>query len=164
MREKQRLFSEEEIRGLMSQVLQGLSYMHRNGYFHRDLKPGIYLLLSVFWWHFLSQHFDLLHGFTADSNYPITFLPPENLLVTRDISKIADFGLAREVSSLPPFTEYVSTRWWVIFAITRTFSIMRSYLSWLMRNDVVFQGTVHQRFCCNPHPTLLPLVSNNDIK
>nr|XP_027092946.1 serine/threonine-protein kinase MHK-like isoform X1 [Coffea arabica] len=75
MREKQRLFSEEEIRGLMSQVLQGLSYMHRNGYFHRDLKP-------------------------------------ENLLVTRDIIKIADFGLAREVSSLPPFTEYVSTRWY----------------------------------------------------
>lgn len=59
----------------MSQVLQGLSYMHRNGYFHRDLKP-------------------------------------ENLLVTRDIIKIADFGLAREVSSLPPFTEYVSTRWY----------------------------------------------------
>ena len=25
--------------------------------------------------------------------------------------KIADFGLAREVCSQPPFTEYVSTRW-----------------------------------------------------
>lgn len=48
MREKQRPFSEEEIRGLMSQVLQGLSYMHRNGYFHRDLKPGIHHFLSVF--------------------------------------------------------------------------------------------------------------------
>ncbi|KAJ0964433.1 hypothetical protein J5N97_029555 [Dioscorea zingiberensis] len=36
----------------------------------------------------------------------------ENLLVTKDIIKIADFGLAREVSSKPPYTEYVSTRWY----------------------------------------------------
>eukprot|EP00252_Welwitschia_mirabilis_P017871 TRINITY_DN397_c0_g1_i1.p1 TRINITY_DN397_c0_g1~~TRINITY_DN397_c0_g1_i1.p1 ORF type:complete len:425 (-),score=65.20 TRINITY_DN397_c0_g1_i1:316-1590(-) len=39
-------------------------------------------------------------------------LKPENLLVTRDVIKIADFGLAREVSSEPPFTDYVSTRWY----------------------------------------------------
>ena len=26
--------------------------------------------------------------------------------------KIADFGLARETDSQPPFTEYVSTRWY----------------------------------------------------
>ncbi|XP_059660079.1 serine/threonine-protein kinase MHK isoform X2 [Cornus florida] len=75
MRERQRHFPEEEIRGFMSQLLQGLSHMHKNGYFHRDLKP-------------------------------------ENLLVTNDIIKIADFGLAREVSSMPPFTDYVSTRWY----------------------------------------------------
>ncbi|KAI8523298.1 hypothetical protein RHMOL_Rhmol13G0062400 [Rhododendron molle] len=36
----------------------------------------------------------------------------ENLLVTKDVIKIADFGLAREVSSIPPFTDYVSTRWY----------------------------------------------------
>lgn len=36
----------------------------------------------------------------------------ENLLVTKDIIKIADFGLAREISSQPPYTEYVSTRWY----------------------------------------------------
>ncbi|MCI31430.1 cyclin-dependent kinase F-4-like, partial [Trifolium medium] len=34
----------------------------------------------------------------------------ENLLVTKDIIKIADFGLAREITSQPPYTEYVSTR------------------------------------------------------
>lgn len=39
-------------------------------------------------------------------------LKPENLLVTKDIIKIADFGLARETVSKPPFTEYVSTRWY----------------------------------------------------
>ncbi|URE16082.1 hypothetical protein MUK42_10474 [Musa troglodytarum] len=39
-------------------------------------------------------------------------LKPENILVTKNILKIADFGLAREVSSKPPFTEYVSTRWY----------------------------------------------------
>lgn len=35
----------------------------------------------------------------------------ENLLVTDDCLKIADFGLAREVASSPPYTDYVSTRW-----------------------------------------------------
>lgn len=39
-------------------------------------------------------------------------LKPENILVTKDIIKVADFGLAREVSSQPPYTEYVSTRWY----------------------------------------------------
>lgn len=39
-------------------------------------------------------------------------LKPENLLVTNDVLKIADFGLAREASSMPPYTEYVSTRWY----------------------------------------------------
>ncbi|XP_068649768.1 cyclin-dependent kinase F-4-like [Aristolochia californica] len=39
-------------------------------------------------------------------------LKPENLLVTRDVIKVADFGLAREVTSEPPYTEYVSTRWY----------------------------------------------------
>lgn len=48
MKEQQKSFSEEEIRGLMTQVLQGLAYVHKNGYFHRDLKPGIELFNSVF--------------------------------------------------------------------------------------------------------------------
>ncbi|VAH96926.1 unnamed protein product [Triticum turgidum subsp. durum] len=75
IRERSAPFSEEEIRKFMLQILQGLVYMHNNGYFHRDLKP-------------------------------------ENLLVTNGIVKIADFGLAREVCSSPPYTDYVSTRWY----------------------------------------------------
>ncbi|XP_042505141.1 cyclin-dependent kinase F-4 isoform X1 [Macadamia integrifolia] len=39
-------------------------------------------------------------------------LKPENLLVTKDMIKVADFGLAREICSQPPYTEYVSTRWY----------------------------------------------------
>ena len=35
-------------------------------------------------------------------------LKPENLLVKGDAVKIADFGLAREIRSKPPFTDYVT--------------------------------------------------------
>ena len=40
-------------------------------------------------------------------------MKPENLLVNGpDHVKIADFGLAREIRSRPPYTDYVSTRWY----------------------------------------------------
>ncbi|XP_078169727.1 cyclin-dependent kinase F-3-like isoform X2 [Carex rostrata] len=39
-------------------------------------------------------------------------LKPENILVKDGIVKIADLGLARELYSKPPYTEYVSTRWY----------------------------------------------------
>ncbi|GBP15832.1 hypothetical protein EVAR_94004_1 [Eumeta japonica] len=40
-------------------------------------------------------------------------LKPENLLCAGpELIKIADFGLAREVRSRPPYTDYVSTRWY----------------------------------------------------
>ena len=40
-------------------------------------------------------------------------LKPENLLVNSlEQIKIADFGLAREIRSRPPYTDYVSTRWY----------------------------------------------------
>ena len=39
-------------------------------------------------------------------------IKPENCLVKGDIVKLADFGLAREIRSRPPFTDYVSTRWY----------------------------------------------------
>ncbi|KAL4468776.1 hypothetical protein ABPG74_005279 [Tetrahymena malaccensis] len=41
-------------------------------------------------------------------------LKPENLLVNMSSLnvKVCDFGLAREVRCRPPFTEYVSTRWY----------------------------------------------------
>ncbi|KAJ7535944.1 hypothetical protein O6H91_12G051300 [Diphasiastrum complanatum] len=39
-------------------------------------------------------------------------LKPENMLVTKNVIKVADFGLAREVCSRPPYTDYISTRWY----------------------------------------------------
>lgn len=39
-------------------------------------------------------------------------LKPENILIHRDKAKLADFGLAREIRSKPPYTDYVSTRWY----------------------------------------------------
>jgi len=103
IRERQVAFCEGDIRNFMVQILQGLAYMHNNGYFHRDLKPGNMacqyytgLMLSLFLLKIIGVFFPV-------------FL--ENLLVTNGIVKIADFGLAREVSSSPPYTDYVSTRW-----------------------------------------------------
>lgn len=76
MKDRDKLFPESVIRNVMYQVLQGLAFMHKHGFFHRDMKP-------------------------------------ENLLCSGpDCVKIADFGLAREIRSRPPYTDYVSTRWY----------------------------------------------------
>ena len=44
-------------------------------------------------------------------------IKPENMLVAMDaderpVVKVADFGLAREIRSRPPYTDYISTRWY----------------------------------------------------
>jgi protein kinase len=39
-------------------------------------------------------------------------LKPENILEHNGVVKIADFGLARNFTDEPPFTDYVSTRWY----------------------------------------------------
>jgi protein kinase len=67
--------SEDEVRQIMFQILTGLAHVHRQGFFHRDIKP-------------------------------------DNLLWQDQILKIADFGLAREIRSRPPYTEYCGTRWY----------------------------------------------------
>ena len=75
MKSSNKKMSETQIRAIMHQTLLGLSYMHKYGFFHRDMKP-------------------------------------ENLLLLNEVIKIADFGLAREIRSVPPYTEYVSTRYY----------------------------------------------------
>ncbi|KAI8876423.1 Pkinase-domain-containing protein [Backusella circina FSU 941] len=73
------------------------------GFNHCELKNILYqILLAV-------SHIHRHHVFHRD-------MKPENLLVDystgKPTIKLADFGLAREVNSNPPFTEYVSTRWY----------------------------------------------------
>ncbi|ORC85658.1 protein kinase [Trypanosoma theileri] len=70
------------IKSYAFQILQSLAYLHQRGYFHRDMKP-------------------------------------ENLLIKKDptstpqeVVKLADFGLVKEIRTRPPFTDYVSTRWY----------------------------------------------------
>jgi serine/threonine protein kinase len=75
MKDRTSSFPENQIRSIMWQTIAGTAYMHKHGFFHRDMKP-------------------------------------ENLLVKGDMVKVADFGLAREIRSRPPFTDYVSTRWY----------------------------------------------------
>ena len=47
---------------------------------------------------------------------PAVVRPPhsgvQNILCKGDLLKVADFGLARETRSRPPYTDYVSTRWY----------------------------------------------------
>jgi male germ cell-associated kinase len=39
-------------------------------------------------------------------------IKPENVLMQNNVCKLADFGLAKEIRCQPPFTDYVSTRWY----------------------------------------------------
>lgn len=82
----QKSLPEGSIRSVMGQVFGGLGYIHKHGFFHRDLKPENLLVNNA----------ECLHQ------------PHQGELVV----KLADFGLAREIRSRPPFTDYVSTRWY----------------------------------------------------
>lgn len=39
MKERDKLLPESRIRNWLYQIFQGLAYMHKHGYFHRDMKP-----------------------------------------------------------------------------------------------------------------------------
>jgi serine/threonine protein kinase len=58
--------------------------------------------------------FQTLQGlaYMHKNNYFHRDLKPENLLCYHQTIKIADFGLAKEMNARPPFTDYVSTRWY----------------------------------------------------
>ncbi|GAA5964304.1 hypothetical protein JCM21900_003690 [Sporobolomyces salmonicolor] len=81
------------------QILAGLHHIHSHGYFHRDMKPENLLITTTG-----------LADYPASGLYALPGTPPEKDVVV--IVKLADFGLAREIGSKPPYTEYVSTRWY----------------------------------------------------
>lgn len=37
---------------------------------------------------------------------------PENILLKKDVLKLADYGSCRSIYSKQPYTEYISTRWY----------------------------------------------------
>ncbi|KAH9808858.1 kinase-like domain-containing protein [Melampsora americana] len=84
---------------IFEQTLLGLHHVHSCGYFHRDMKPENLLITTT-------GLTDYPHG----SPFALPTAPPERDVAV--IVKIADFGLARETRSSPPYTEYVSTRWY----------------------------------------------------
>ena len=65
-------------------------------------------------------------------------LKPENLLCDGpECVKLADFGLAREIRSRPPFTDYVSTRWLVCCSLHVNTLIVLCYLKGISVMDKV---------------------------
>ena len=44
MKDRTKLMPESRIRSWCHQILQGLAYIHKHGYFHRDMKPGTTVL------------------------------------------------------------------------------------------------------------------------
>ena len=124
MKARGRPFGEARVRDMTFQILMGLAFMHKHGYFHRDMKPGVVFMLSQVYStrsdpELVCKHVragPLLTGQTMVVRMHARPTPrwhnAENILVTRDTVKLADFGLARETRGGGDFTEYVSTRWY----------------------------------------------------
>ncbi|KAK0506220.1 kinase-like domain-containing protein [Armillaria luteobubalina] len=87
------------VSSIFRQIVSGLHHIHASGYFHRDMKPENVLVTTTG-----------LFDYTSLSPVAPPNAPPEKDVVA--IIKLADFGLARETKSKPPYTEYVSTRWY----------------------------------------------------
>ncbi|KAG6857555.1 hypothetical protein H0H87_000154 [Tephrocybe sp. NHM501043] len=86
------------VASIFLQIVSGLDHIHNSGYFHRDMKPENVLVTTTG-----------LFNYTPISP---TAQPGTTEGDVVAIIKLADFGLARETKSSPPYTEYVSTRWY----------------------------------------------------
>ena len=68
-----------------------------------------------------------------------------------ELLKLADLGSCRGIYSKPPFTEYISTRWWVSeFLIAVHFYFLYPVVSdpvHLFKHRCPSLGTVHQNAC-----------------
>ncbi|ORY34272.1 kinase-like domain-containing protein [Naematelia encephala] len=88
------------------QISTGLHHIHRHGFFHRDMKPENLLVTTTGLADYLNA--DTLNAINSGEE-------PHEMRYEKDVSvivKLADFGLARATHSKPPYTEYVSTRWY----------------------------------------------------
>jgi meiosis induction protein kinase IME2/SME1 len=87
------------VSSIFKQTISGLHHIHASGYFHRDMKPENLLVTTTGLYDYI----------------PLSPIAPPNAPPEKDVVvliKLADFGLARETKSKPPYTEYVSTRWY----------------------------------------------------
>ncbi|THH01817.1 hypothetical protein EW026_g974 [Hermanssonia centrifuga] len=96
---KELYFVFESMEGNLYQLIKTRKGKPLAGYFHRDMKPENLLVTTTG----LHDYRTLIPGAPPDA-------PLERDVVV--IIKLADFGLARETNSKPPYTEYVSTRWY----------------------------------------------------
>lgn len=46
MKDQGKFFTEPEIKSMVFQILNGLAHMHKNGFFHRDMKPENLLIYN----------------------------------------------------------------------------------------------------------------------
>ncbi|KAG5733324.1 Sporulation protein kinase pit1 [Termitomyces sp. T112] len=86
------------VASIFLQIVSGLNHIHNSGYFHRDMKPENVLVTTTG-----------LFNYTPVSPIAQPGTTEGDVVA---IIKLADFGLAREIKSSPPYTEYVSTRWY----------------------------------------------------
>ena len=98
------------------QITSGLDHVHRHGYFHRDMKPENLLVTTTGLTKYLTSA-ALAHVNARGAPDEVLFdsKGQEIPRYEKDVSvivKLADFGLARATASKPPYTEYVSTRWY----------------------------------------------------
>lgn len=95
MRARKRIrFSPNSLKSILSQLLSAIRHIHKHDYFHRDVKPENILVMPT------------LQYYGTKEN-----IPPERRGDTY-VLKLADYGLARHVGNLRPYTSYVSTRWY----------------------------------------------------
>lgn len=96
---KGRLLAGGLVAHIFQQIVSGLFHIHTCGYFHRDLRPENVLVTTTG-----------LYDYRPTSPTAAPGSPLEKDVVAT--IKIADFGEARSSNSQPPYTEYVSNRWY----------------------------------------------------
>lgn len=87
-------FSQITLKSILLQILCAIRHIHRYNYFHRDVKPENILVVPT-------QHY-----------YGSKDLIPPSRKSDNFVIKLADYGLARHIHNLKPYTAYVSTRWY----------------------------------------------------